>query len=126
MSYDIRIRVKAERYDIYPIIAEPRLSSPTYNLGTMFRKCMDWDFNQSEQDENGEYKECIYPCTMVFEKALAGLKELTANPKEYKQYEPDNGWGTIESAKNTLWSLVNCINEQVDKGIPLEALYMSW
>ena len=37
MSYDLEILVKIENGD-YICIAEPKYSSPTYNLGTMFRK----------------------------------------------------------------------------------------
>ena len=58
MSYDLRIRVKAEGCDKYPVIATPECDSPTYNLGKMFRACMDWNYNQSEKNSNGEY---IYP-----------------------------------------------------------------
>ena len=50
MSYDLRIRVKAEGCDRYPVIAEPEYDSPTYNLGKMFRACMDWDYNQYEKN----------------------------------------------------------------------------
>lgn len=48
MSYDLRIGVKVEGTDIIAVIAEPSVNSPTYNLGTMFRKCTGWDFMQSE------------------------------------------------------------------------------
>ena len=42
MSYDLRIGVKVEGTDIIAVIAEPRLSSPTYNLRDMFVACMDF------------------------------------------------------------------------------------
>ena len=45
MSYDLEILVKIENGD-YICIIEPEYSSPTYNLGTMFRKVMKWDFKQ--------------------------------------------------------------------------------
>ncbi|CAG5279560.1 Uncharacterised protein [Streptococcus pneumoniae] len=45
MSYDLEILAKIESGD-YICIAEPRYSSPTYNLGKMFRVAMDWDFDQ--------------------------------------------------------------------------------
>lgn len=45
MSYDLEILAKIENGD-YICIAEPRCSSPTYNLGKMFRIAMDWDFDQ--------------------------------------------------------------------------------
>ena len=45
MSYDLEILAKIENGD-YIRIAEPKYSSPTYNLGKMFRIAMDWDFDQ--------------------------------------------------------------------------------
>lgn len=40
--------VKVEGCDKYAEIAEPFYSSPTYNLGKLFRTCMDWQFKSSE------------------------------------------------------------------------------
>lgn len=34
-------------------------------------------------------KDLIYPLT-------TGLAELTMNPEKYKQYNPENGWGSYE------------------------------
>ena len=48
MSYDLRIGVTVEGTDIIAVIAQPDKHSPTYNLGTMFRKCTGWDFEQSK------------------------------------------------------------------------------
>lgn len=48
MSYDLRIAVKVKDTDIYAVIAEPEYSSPTYNIGKMFRKATGWDFTQGE------------------------------------------------------------------------------
>ncbi len=45
MSYDLEILGKIESGD-YICIDEPENSSPTYNLGKMFRVAMDWDFKQ--------------------------------------------------------------------------------
>lgn len=48
MSYDLRIGVRVHNTDIIAVIDEPELSSPTYNLGKMFRACTGWDFKQGE------------------------------------------------------------------------------
>ena len=45
MSYDLEILAKIENGQ-YICIDEPERSSPTYNLGKMFRVAMDWDFDQ--------------------------------------------------------------------------------
>lgn len=115
MSYNLKIRVKAEGCNKYPVIAYPELDTPTYNLGKMFRACMNWDYKQSE----------LYRCDEVISKIERGIKELTYNPEKYEKYNPTNGWGDLNSALNTLCSLRDCIHEQAEE-IPLNCLYMSW
>lgn len=46
MSYSIGIYVKVEGCNKYAKIAYPDYSSPTYNLGKLFRACMDWNFKK--------------------------------------------------------------------------------
>lgn len=115
MSYDIRIRVKAEGCNAYPVIAVPEYDSPTYNLGRMFRACMDWDYSQ------GEY----YRADFVIDKVERGIRELKTNRKSYLKYNPSNGWGDIDGAAETLASLRDCIYNAAEN-IPLDCLYMSW
>lgn len=123
MSYDLRIGVKVEGTDIIAVIAEPSVNSPTYNLGTMFRKCTGWDFKQSEW----------YSVAAVYPLIQRGLAELIAYPEKYRKYEPDNGWGTVESAVHALESLKQCIDEVEDphswtgwNTIPKEHLWVAW
>lgn len=125
MSYDIRICVKVEGYDKYAQVAVPEYDSPTFNLGEMFRACMDWDFCTSEVDENGNYHVRYYPCSFVIEKVERGIRELRTNGKAYKKYNPPNGWGDINGALLALESLRDCIYEQAEE-IPINYLYMSW
>lgn len=115
MSYDIRLAVKVDGTDIFADIAEPELSSPTYNLREMFETCMDWDYSQ------GVY----YPCKEVAEKVKRGIEELRKFPEKYDKFNPPNGWGSREGALRTLVSLGECI-EETTKKIPIEHLYMSW
>lgn len=115
MSYDIRICVKAEGCNVYPVIAAPEYDSPTYNLGKMFRACMSWDYSQ------GEY----YPADFVVEKVEKGIRELRTNRAEYMRYNPANGWGSIDGAITALESLRDCIYEQAEE-IPLNCMYMRW
>lgn len=115
MSYDLRVAVKVEGCDKYANIAEPEYASPTYNLGAMFRACMDWDYKQ------GEY----YRCDFVMPKVGHGIEELKHNREKYEQYNPSNGWGSIDSAIQDLESLRKCIFELAEE-IPLECLYMCW
>lgn len=125
MSYDIRLRVKAEGCDAYPVVAVPEYDSPTYNLGKMFRACMDWDYSQSEKDDSGEYKTCYYKCDFVINRVEHGIKELRTNRKKYMKFNPPNGWGSIDGAIEALESLRTCIYETAEE-IPLDCLYMTW
>lgn len=115
MSYDLRVAVKVEGCDKYADIAEPEYANPTYNLGDMFRACMNWDFEQ------GEY----YRCDFVMPTIEQGIKELKCNRKKYEQYNPNNSWGSIGTAIQDLESLRACIYEQAEE-IPLNCLYMRW
>ena len=112
MSYDLEILVKIENGD-YICIAEPKYSSPTYNLGTMFRKAMKWDFKQ----------DVVYNIDKIFENIECGISELERFPEKYVQYEPENKWGTVNGALKSLKSLKNCILEQ---DIDIKYLYMRW
>lgn len=125
MSYDLAIHVKVEGCDEYAMIAEPEYHSPTYNLGKLFRACMNWDYSQSKKDADGNYQTCYYRCDQAIEHIERGLKELHTNGKAYDKYLPSNGWGTRSSAINALESLRQCIYEQSEK-IPLDCLYMTW
>ena len=115
MSYDLRIAVKVDGTDIFAQIAEPEYANPTYNLGDMFRACMDWNYTQSE----------YYPCSEVITNIERGIRELRTNKSAYIKYNPSNGWGDISSALRSLESLRECIYEQAEE-IPIEHLWMAW
>lgn len=112
MSYDLEILAKIESGD-YIRIAEPEYSSPTYNLGRMFRVAMDWDFDQG----------VIYNIADVSNNIQRGISELELYPGKYVRYEPENRWGTVSSALKVLKSLKECILEQ---NIDMKYLYMRW
>lgn len=112
MSYDLEILGKIENGQ-YIRIDEPKYSSPTYNLGKMFRVAMDWDFDQ----------DTIYNIADIFENIQRGIAELERCPEKYVQYEPENKWGTVNGALDVLRSLRDCILEQ---DIDTKYLYMRW
>lgn len=125
MSYDIALYVKVANTGIYAKVSEPEYSSPTYNLGEMFRACMDWDYNQSEIGADGEYHTRYYPCEFVLDHVEHGIRELRTNAEDYVRYIPSNGYGDIPAAVKALESLRECILETAE-GIPLKHLYMAW
>lgn len=115
MSYSIGIYVKVEGCDKFAEIAYPEYSSPSYNLGRLFRSCMDWNFKSEE----------YYRCDYAMERIDKGIKEIAYNSDEYTELLPSNGWGTMSSALNSLDSIRECILEQ-SEDIPLECMYMRW
>lgn len=115
MSYDLRIAVKVDGCDKFAEIAEPEYSSPTYNLGKMFRACTGWDYEQ------GKY----YRCSDVIGNIEKGVKELRANKAQYRRYEAENGWGKIVDAVIVLEDLSDCIYEKAED-IPLDCLCVKW
>ena len=115
MSFDLRICVKVEGWGDFVPFSYPELDSPTYNLGTMFRKCMGWDFEQGEH----------YNCSEIIKYIDAGINELTFHRERYEQYNPPNGWGNLDGALDVLRSLKQCINDNAEY-IPIEYLYMAW
>ena len=121
MSYDIRFGVKVEGADnVYAVIGEPELSSPTYNNRKIFETCMDWDYEQGKW----------YPLEFVEKKVHEGINELVSNPHLYRHLEPDNGWGGIESSLNALKSIEEWINDEYRWGwnvdVPKKCVYMKW
>lgn len=112
MSYDLEILAKIENGQ-HIRIAEPKYSSPTYNLGKMFRIAMDWDFDQ----------DTTYNIADVLDNIQRGISELEQYPEKYVQYEPENRWGTVSGALEVLKSLKECILEQ---DIDTKYLYMRW
>lgn len=115
MSYCIGVYVKVDGCDKYVQAAYPTYYKPTYNLGKLFRACMNWNF------KNEEY----YRCDKVMEYVEKGIKELESNPLNYTELLPSNGWGTMSSAIETLRSIRTCILEQAED-IPCDCMYMRW
>lgn len=112
MSYDLRIAVKVDGCDKFAQIAEPEYSSPTYNLGKMFRACTGWNYKQ------GEY----YKCSDVIGNIEKGIEELRVCWAKYVKY---GEVADIPYAVEVLESLRNCIYEQAEE-IPLDCLYVAW
>ena len=135
MSYDIRWCVETvmpnndgERFCVVRI---PEYDSPTYNYYKMFAACMGWDYDQSEQDEDGNWHACYYPMTDVVPKLERGLKELQEHPEKYRKYEPKNGWGTLNGAIKCIESWLNELDCEdnwyaITNEWPIESLWWRW
>lgn len=115
MSYDIEIGVRIYDTDLYVCIAEPKYSSPTYNLGQMFRAATGWNFEQGKW----------YRCEDVINDIQQGISEMVIRPSKFKTLEPKNGWGTISDAVECLESMRDCIYRTAEE-IPIEHLWIRW
>ena len=81
----------------------------------MIRAAMGWDFKQGVE----------YKCVDIVDNINNGINELKCFPYNYTKYEPENKWGTVESAIRDLESLRDCIYEAAEH-IPAEYLYVRW
>ena len=106
MSYDVRFAVETVKPNKYgqrfAVVRIPEYDSPTYNLRQMFVACMGWDYEQGEW----------YPFEVFMPAIERGIHELTFNPEKYRQYNPPNGWGTLDGA---LKALRNWYSELTDE-----------
>ena len=129
MSYDIKWCVRCEvpdsEGDPYVVVQVPEYDSPTYNLRPMFVAAMEWDYDQ------GTY----YPMAEALEHVRLGLSRLERDPESYRKYEPENHWGTVESAIRCMRSWVDELTPTTDgwhdwdKAVdrwPIEALWWRW
>lgn len=116
MSYDLRFAVKAENGQFVDFCT-PEYDQPTYNVGMIFRKCMGFNFEQ------GKY----YKVSEIIDNLKHGLSETIINAKVYKKYEPDNGWGSVETVRKSLQSVIDCINLiEEQRHIPMDVVYLAW
>lgn len=124
MSYDLALAVKVHGAEnLYAKIARPDFADPTYNVGTIIRKCTGWDFKQGEW----------YRVKDVLPLIERGIHEMRVNAWAYKQYEPENGWGSTKTVLEALESLLKCIYEEAESfawdgcsSVPIEHLYVKW
>ena len=122
MSYDIHFGVKVAGVDseIYAVIGEPELCSPTYNIGQILRQSTGWDFEQGEW----------YKVSEVLPMIERGIHELAFNSDKYKPLEPINGWGNVTTAYEALNSIMKWLTHDLkwswNADIPLECIYICW
>lgn len=89
MSYDVSLKVKVEGIDKFVEIEDG--GNITWNVRELIAKSSGWEIKN--MDNNGTAEEIGKMIEM-------GIKNLTKNPEKYRQYEAENGWGTIEGTLN--------------------------
>lgn len=111
----MRVCVKVEGCGKYAVVGVPEHDDPTCNLRDMFVACMDWNYRQ------GKYYDAGFALKIISH----GISELSEHPERYERFNPENGWGSIESAITALESARRCIHECAEE-YPLECLYFRW
>lgn len=89
VSYDISFRVKVEGVDKFVPVGY-QSANITWNVGKIIR--LSTGLAWKNEENNGL-------CRDVIPKIMDGLCELIRHPEKYKQYEAENGWGTVEGTK---------------------------
>ena len=91
--------------DVYLMVTKPVSvydDNITHNLGEMARNVILNDDKVDETELNlydvlwrPDEQDFRYACEIV-EYLHTGWRKLFANPEKYKQYNPENGWGSYE------------------------------
>ncbi len=81
----------------------------TYNLGNMFKKALGFNFSDLNGKRAGD----------VLSKLQLSIKDMRDNPDEYKEYNPDNGWGTYEGAFEYLVRIAEACENHPDATISI-------
>ena len=98
MSYRINFKIKVEGLEDRYINVGDCEANITWNLRDMIVKSTGLEWKNEEN--NGL-------CKDIIPHIIDGLAELTKHPNEYKKYEPENGWGTIEGCKSFFLKIIN-------------------
>lgn len=90
MSYDVYFKVKVEGLENKYVTVGECDANVTCNVKEMIVKSTGLEWKNAAN--NGL-------CKDVMPHIADGLAELMKYPKKYKQYEAENGWGTVEGCK---------------------------
>ena len=86
MSYDISFKAKLEGVDQWVYVG-PEWINHTSNTAAMIKEVC------------GSYPSAWngMRCSELLPALATGCKELRAYSQKYRQFEPENGWGTVET-----------------------------
>lgn len=101
MSYNISFKVKVDGLDKYVNIGNCD-ANITWNVRDIITKStgLEW-----KNEANNGY------CKNIIPSITKGLEELRINGDKYKQYEPDNGWGTVKGTIRFFENIIDAWNE---------------
>ena len=96
MGYDISFKAKLDGADQWVYVGDDWINH-TSNTAAMIKEvCGSYP---SEWDGIG--------CAELAPVLDAGIKELLQHSQRYRQFEPSNGWGTVESTTDFLIRILN-------------------
>ena len=89
MSLDIWLTIEVDTGGDKPYTIQLYDTNMTHNVIPMWSKAGVYDaLYNSEGKQASE----------ILESLKAGVADMTSNPEDYKELNPDNGWGSYESA----------------------------
>lgn len=98
MSYDISFKIKVDGLPNRYVTVGNCDANITWNLREMIMKSTGLEWRNEEN--NGL-------CKDIIPHIVTGLNELYNHPNKYKQYEAENGWGTLAGCKNFFRQIIN-------------------
>lgn len=108
MSYDISYRVRVADTDKY-IESWYTDANITWNARRIITEStgLEW-----ENEKNNGLCTDIIPCI------VKGFHELCTHPEKYREYEAENGWGTVEGTKRFFKTILDSWNEFAESTDP--------
>lgn len=90
MSYNVWLEAKLQKADKFVQLGQNY--GITYNLSEMFRATV----GSTPSEWDGIIASTLLPQLAV------GINRLIFNPDDYRKYEADNGWGTVNGCRDFL------------------------
>ena len=98
MSYDISFKAKLEGVDQWVYVGDNWINH-TSNTAAMIKEVC----GSYPSEWNGKR------CSDMYSILMQGTSLLNLQPSKYRQFEPDNKWGTVESTIEFLMNIAdNC------------------
>lgn len=120
MSYDISLMIPVKGTQEFIEAPQTACESPniTWNVREMIIAATGLDTWSAETDM-GLAKDII-PAIRH------GLEELTGHPEKYKQYEAENGWGTVRGTATFFSKVIRCYDRLFDENEKIAEVTKFW
>lgn len=116
MSYDISFKVKVEGIDRYVPVGECN-ANITWNVRGIIEASTGLPWHN---EANNGYVKDIIPAIEQ------GWRDLSINPKKYKDLEAPNGWGTVEGTKRFFMRIIEAWSDLISEDEELANVATFW